>query len=178
MKLIGKRIIENGIKNTSKLKTRDTIRGVIISDGKVLMLYSGLFNDYTFPGGGLKSDENHEEALKREMKEEIGANTVNIIKPIGYTEEVRYGISGSDSIYLQKSYYYLIEVSNILEPVFVGREKEQELESKYVEIDETIKHNEKVNKEREKTDNKGYQTVLIRENMVLEYIKNNYIVIK
>jgi len=29
------------------------------------MLYSSLYDDYTFPGGGLKEDESHLDALKR-----------------------------------------------------------------------------------------------------------------
>lgn len=172
MKLIGEKIIENGIKSFNNLKERKTIRAIIIKNNQVLMLYSGLFNDYTFPGGGLKNNEDHIETLKRELKEEVGANEVKVVKEVGYTEEIRYGINGSDNKYQQISYYYLCEINDVEKPTFVGREKLQKLETKYVDIDDVIKHNEKVNSEREKEINKGYQTVLIRENMVLEHIKN------
>ena len=135
MKKIGNTIIEDGIKTFNNLKDRKTVRAVIIKNNQVLMLYSKLFDDYTFPGGGIKNGENMEEALKRELYEELGANTVKIIKEIGYTEEVRFGIKGSDSTYLQTSYFMLCEIDDIGEPNFVGREKIQGIIPVWVNID-------------------------------------------
>lgn len=170
MKKIGNTIIEDGIKTFNNLKDRKTVRAVIIKNNQVLMLYSKLFDDYTFPGGGIKNGENMEEALKRELYEELGANTVKIIKEIGYTEEVRFGIKGSDSTYLQTSYFMLCEIDDIGEPNFVGREKIQGIIPVWVNIDEAIKHNDFINTY-ERQNSKGFKTVLQRENLVLNYIK-------
>src|SRR5690554_187428 len=127
MKKIGTTIIEEGITDLSSLKERKTIRAVIYENEKVCLLYSGLFNDYTFPGGGLKENELHTDALKRELKEEVGANKVNVVKPLGYTEEIRYGLNKNNSTYKQLSYYYLCEIDEVTKPDYVGREKEQQL---------------------------------------------------
>lgn len=176
MNKIGNTIVENGINDFNNLKTRNTIRAVIIKDNKVLMLYSSLYDDYTFPGGGLKEDESHLDALKRELKEEVGANKVFNVKPLGYTKEIRYGITGSNSTYLQKSYYYTCDISNVEDPSFVGREKLQGLKSVYINPENIIKHNNLINEKRESKQNKGFQTVLIRENKILKHLLANNLI--
>jgi len=174
MKKIGETIIEEGITSLNNLKERKTIRAAIFQNGKVCLLYSGLFDDYTFPGGGLKDDESHVEALKRELKEEVGANEIEVISAVGYTEEIRYGLNQNNSVYKQTSYYYLCEVNKLTKPIYIGREKEQDLKMVCLNIDEAINHNEKTNKKRNIKEYKGFTTVLKRENLVLNYLKNNF----
>ena len=171
MEKIGSTIVEEGIKDLKNLKERKTVRAVIYEHNKICMLYSGLFNDYTFPGGGLKDNESHEEALQRELKEEFGANEVKVIKPLGYTEEIRFGLNKNDSKYRQISYYYLCEIANISKPTFVGRELEQDLKKVCLNLDDVIKHNDAASKSREAEENKGFMTVLKRESLILNYLK-------
>ena len=171
---IGNTIIEDGIIINGKLKNRETIRGIVIKDNTVLMLYSKNFNDYTFPGGGIKGNENHEECLKRELFEELGAQVLTLIEPVGYIEEVRYGISGNDSVYNQKSYYYICKIDKVGKPNFKGREQEDTLEAQYVDIDYVISHNNKIIKDKNH-EQKGFKTVLLRENCALKYIKKTYL---
>lgn len=171
MMKIGKTIIEPGITKVDKLKKRITVRGVILNDNnEILMLYSAHFNDYTFPGGGVKNNEDKIQALKRELLEEIGAINVEITNKLGHISEVRYGISGSNSLYKQTSYYYLCNNTIFGETNHVGREKEQGLKAEWINIDKAIKHNEAVHKE-ERQYKKGLKTVLLRENEVLNYIR-------
>lgn len=170
MTKIGETIVENGIKEINELKERTTVRGIRIKGDTVFMLYSKLYNDYTFPGGGVKEDENKEETLKRELLEEVGIVDAVVLDNIGYTVEYRYGISGSNSIYKQVSHYFLYEAFEFVEPTYFGREKKQGLSGVWVNIDEVIDHNKEVIKS-DRTNLKGYQTVLIRENQVLNYIK-------
>ncbi len=170
---IGKTIIEDKITIKDIIKTRETVRGVVLKDSKVLMLYSKRFDDYTFPGGGKKENETHEKCLKRELYEEIGALKVELLEFVGYIEEVRHGISGSDSVYNQKSYYYLCNIDEIGKPNFAVREKEDVLVAKFIDLDEAIMHNNRVIKD-ENHQQKGFKTVLLRENQVLKYIKNIY----
>lgn len=170
MTKIGSTVVENGIDKINKLKQRTTVRGVRLKEDSVYMLYSKAFDDYTFPGGGVKSYEKKEQALHRELLEEVGALNPIVTKEIGYTIEFRYGINGSGSIYKQTSYYYLYEATEFCEPQYVGRELQQGLKGVWVKIDDVINHNEKIiNNERK--DSKGFQTVLIRENNVLKFIK-------
>ncbi|HHW79641.1 MAG TPA: NUDIX domain-containing protein [Acholeplasmataceae bacterium] len=171
---IGKIIIEDNLnyKDLKTAKKRKTVRAVILnSKNQVLMLYSKLFDDYTFPGGGIKSDESKSEALKRELLEEIGAYNTKIIKRLGHTIELKYSIGKSNNIYKQKSYYYLCRVDELGPTNFMGREQEQGLEAVFIDVDEAITHNKKTNEVREHSI--GMKTVLIRENRVLEKIKGS-----
>lgn len=168
------KMISNVIYEDIKLvpnKSRKTVRGIIINeDNEVLLLYSKKFNDYTFPGGGLKEDEDHVEALSRELREEIGAKIVKVLDSVGYIDEIRYGISGSNSVYKQRSYYYLCMIGDIAKPNYQKRELDQGLEAKWVKIDDAINHNSIVLKDNLHQAN-GLKTVLLREEKVLKYIK-------
>ena len=64
------------------------VKAVVVHEGKVLILReSGSYKDGTnegrwdFPGGRLNPGENFEDALKREVKEEVGIE-IEIIKPV------------------------------------------------------------------------------------------------
>ena len=51
---------------------RPSVRGIIIKDNKVAMVYSHKYDYYKFPGGGIESNEDIITALKREVLEETG----------------------------------------------------------------------------------------------------------
>lgn len=173
MTKIGETIIEEGITNFNDTKKRNTVRAIILNDDdEIFLLYSELFNDYTFPGGGIKYNEDHLEALKREIREETGAKDIEVIEPFGYTLEYRYGISGNLNIYEQKSYYYFCKIDNLSDPNYVGRELEQGLKMKWVKIKDVIKHNNQIYENRENI--KGFSTVLLRERQVLEQLVKKY----
>ena len=69
---------ENLNKN-GKYITRKAVRGIILDNNKVLMIYSGKNGDYKFPGGGIETDETHKEALIREVMEKCGAFVLEYI---------------------------------------------------------------------------------------------------
>ena len=168
---IGPTIIELGLNDINCTKRRETVRAVIINnDNQVLLVYSHLFNDYTFPGGGIKSHETHEEALKRELREELGANKFVVHAYFGDTEEIRYGIHQSNDTYCQISHYYLVHILETGAQHLIERERLHGLEPRWIEIDVAITHNLSVIQD-EKHTQKGLKTVLIRENEVLNYIK-------
>ncbi len=56
--------------------------GVLIKDGKVLLIHRIKNGEdyYTFPGGGVEEGENVDEALKREMKEELSLDVLKYRK--------------------------------------------------------------------------------------------------
>ena len=51
---------------------RPSVRGIIIKNNKVAMVYSRKFDYYKFPGGGIENGEDHITTLKRELTEETG----------------------------------------------------------------------------------------------------------
>lgn len=172
MKKINEVIIEDGTSTLNIEKTRTTIRAIIYKDEKLLMVYSHQFKDYTFPGGGMKTDEDHVSALKREIKEELGANSVTNIKAYGYIEEKRFGLSDTPTVYLQTSYYYFAEVSEFGPQALADREKVHGVEPIWITIDEAIKQNkESIHTYKHK---RGMKTVLPREMAVLENLKTYF----
>ncbi|MGB5823211.1 MAG: NUDIX domain-containing protein, partial [Proteocatella sp.] len=44
---------------------RTTARGIIIRDEEILLIYTKRYNDYSFPGGGVDSNEDLREGLLR-----------------------------------------------------------------------------------------------------------------
>jgi ADP-ribose pyrophosphatase YjhB (NUDIX family) len=173
MILLHPMIVEEGIPLDSKYKTRKTVRAIIMNgEHQILLAYSTLFQDYTFPGGGVKSAENEINALKRELKEEIGAEEIELIKPFVSTEELKYGLSDHKHIYLQTSIYYLIKVKRYGNQELKGREIDHGITPVWVTLDHAIIQNLNVIKD-DIHQQKGLKTALIRENRVLTYLKEN-----
>ena len=167
---IGTIIIEEGLSDLIYKKKRETVRAIIKQNDQILMIYSHLFNDYTFPGGGIKAQEIPEKALQRELYEELGAVKIEVISYLGHTEEVRYGINQTSDIYQQISYYYEVKIIENGEQHLIELEVLHGLEPRWIKIDDAIQHNLNVIRD-EKHTQRGFKTVLIRENEVLNTLK-------
>ena len=123
---------------------REAVRGIIIKENKILMVHSKN-KDYKFPGGGIKKDEGHIEALKREVEEETGYVCSKIDKQIGIVIERSKDRYVNNRIFKMISYYYIAEVSNIrksqkLDPY----EAKLEFKPEWVSIEDAINNNEKI----------------------------------
>ena len=55
-----------------RVYTRPSVRGILIRDGRILMVHSLKYDYYKFPGGGMEAGESLSEALCREVREESG----------------------------------------------------------------------------------------------------------
>ncbi|OGB73693.1 hypothetical protein A3K24_02545 [candidate division Kazan bacterium RIFCSPHIGHO2_01_FULL_44_14] len=92
------------------MKDRDRVAGLIIQDGK-LLLVTGYDADYYWtPGGKMDGGEDHEQALRREMKEELG---IDISNPRFFTQ-MEYFNSHSEK--QQVSHYYLVDYRGEIKP--------------------------------------------------------------
>lgn len=170
MRAICPTIVEEGITKKPE-KQRQTVRAVMINKNQeVLLVYSKYFDDYTFPGGGIKADETDKKALNRELKEEIGAKGIKIIEPFGYIKEVKYGLFKNDTVFLQKSNYYFVEIEAIGAQHLDKRESLHGIKPIWIDIEKAINHNLKVSQD-EKHQAYGLKTVLKREHYVLEKLK-------
>lgn len=92
-----------GMEGLSHAKPRITARAILKNtEGQYALMYSGEFDLYSLPGGGVEGEEDLLQALRREVFEETGC-TCDHIEPLGYVEENR-----AHSDYTQISHYFIV----------------------------------------------------------------------
>ncbi len=75
-------------------------RGILIKDGKLLLLHSKDLDYYMLPGGGIEPDESETSCIKREMLEETGIEVEVVEKTVTVKE---YFPNGS----FEANYYFV-----------------------------------------------------------------------
>ncbi len=145
---------------------RPSVRGIIISKGKVAMVYSKKFDYYKFPGGGIENNEAHIQTLVREVSEETGLTIIpDTVKEFGSVLRIQLSSYAQDTIFEQENFYYLCEVESDLQSQSLDEyELDEGFSLCYVDPIDAIK----VNRTHE---HYGYDEALIeREARVLEWI--------
>lgn len=82
-----------------KIKSKPRAAGILIEHGQIALIQRSRDQDlfYVFPGGGVDSTENPEQAVVREIKEELGLD-VGVVRLV------------AESTYMGRAhYYYLLE---------------------------------------------------------------------
>ncbi len=122
---------------------RNAARAIILKDHKVLLVYSDTTKEYKFPGGGIDKEETRQEALKREVLEEVGREVKSVNECLGYTDQIYNDIYDDHKYFYQRSYYYFCEITEEYHGLNLS-ESERALRflPKWVEVDEAIKVNE------------------------------------
>lgn len=101
-----KNYIENGT-----VGRRPSSRAIIINNNKIAMVYSKKYDYYKFPGGGIDKNETNEEALIREVKEEVGLEVIkDSIKEYGLVLRKEKG--KVEDLFIQENYYYFCDVND------------------------------------------------------------------
>lgn len=127
-------------------KQRKASRGIIFVGDKLLLIKSQKYQEYKFPGGGVKEHEYLKQALIREVLEETGYDVVSdSIKEYGKIVERHIDSFDSTRVFEQTSYYFLCDVvDNKKQQSLDDYEKEYGYEIKIVDVDEAIQQNELV----------------------------------
>lgn len=101
-------------------KYRENVAAVIINkDKKVLMCEHIWIDDaWQFPQGGIEEGEKEEEALLRELEEEIGTNKIKIIDKMD--EKLKYQFP----FYLKKKYEFNGQIQRFFLVYFYGNNKD------------------------------------------------------
>lgn len=144
MKLLGIIHRHENVNVAGKTFLREAVRGTIFRDEELLMIYSPTNGDYKFPGGGIEAGEPHEEALRREIREESGTTLTRVTGELGKVVEYANAIEADFETFKMVSYYYYCEVNGEFgnlelddyeaelefQPVWVGIEKALEVNKK------------------------------------------------
>jgi len=154
--------------NKGKIISRNAVRAVIINEQKILMVHLGKTNEYKFPGGGIEENETVEEALKREVLEEVGCNVTKIEEKIGIMTEFGIAEEDKNSIFKMVSEYYSVKTGdNQFDQKLDKYEEELEFIPCWTEIEKAYKTNMGI------IDNGQTSTPWIRrETRVLEILYN------
>lgn len=120
-------------------KIRKAARTVLFDSwGKVAILYVSKDHYHKLPGGGIELGENIDETLRREVKEEVGAE-IETLGEVGTILEFR-----DDFKQLQISYcYYSKVIGEIKKPSYTEEEIQCGFILKWMNIDEAISTLEK-----------------------------------
>ena len=77
-------MIQGDVKKVNEEKR--AVRGLIVKEGKLMLMYLRSSNTYVLPGGGVDAHETLDEAIKREIKEETGYNLLDYEKALEIKE--------------------------------------------------------------------------------------------
>lgn len=146
---------------------RRAARAIIVKGSEILLLYTKRYNDYSFPGGGVESQEDLISGLKRELAEETGAIDLEVVSEFGMIDEYRpHYVAEYDLIHML-SYYYICKTNeNFKEATLEDYELANGMTSLWIDIYEAIRHNKEVIRNNE--DSIGFS--IERETLVLELV--------
>jgi len=116
MQLI-KKIKDQKIEDESSFEIREAARAILFDDQKLVpILYVSEHNYHKLPGGGLEPGETSEQALMREMLEEVGTE-IEIMGEVGKSIEYRTQLNLK-----QISYCYFGKITKKGEPKYTEKE--------------------------------------------------------
>ena len=132
----------DGINIHGKTIEHTAVRAVIQRGQSLLMIFSASVGDYKFPGGGVDAGETHEHALRREVREECGAELSHIGEEIGSVVEYNHAKDDGFDTFKMTSHYYRCEVADGFGAQKLdGYERDLGFTPVWVEIEEAIRVN-------------------------------------
>lgn len=161
--MIDMNIIDKKLDLEDKAVKREVVRGISIQDRKILVVYPKDELIYGTPGGGIESNETKEEALKREMFEEVGADDLEIVKYLGKMTSIRKK-PDEDLNFIPTHHLYLVNIKRWGVQNLIEYEQALGLKYAYIDIDDVIKANE--------------QALLKRDQKYLDFYTNQTILFK
>lgn len=122
---------------------REAVRGIIFHNKKLLMVHSSKRGDYKFPGGGIKVGETQHEALAREIREECGAQVIQVGQTFGKVVEYDRPVEPNFAVFKMTSYYFFCQVEYMLhEQQLDSYELELGFLPVWIEIEDALRKNE------------------------------------
>lgn len=122
--------IDPGKKYTTN---RESCRGIVISDGKILLSHEIIGDLYLIPGGGLEKNEDPEECCEREIEEETGY----VVRPVEHYLDLYHYFEYKPE--RQLNHYYICEVVKKSEQKLTIYEKKVKLTPEWKTTEEAYK---------------------------------------
>jgi ADP-ribose pyrophosphatase YjhB (NUDIX family) len=158
----------NGVNIHGKTIHRTAVRAVIQRGQSLLMIFSSNVGDYKFPGGGVDAGETHEQALRREVREECGAELSHIREEIGTVVEYDNDTETDCDTFKMTSHYYRCEVADGFGAQnLIGYERDLGFTPVWISIEAALQQNKTL------LDSENAPEWLRREIFVLEYLLAN-----
>jgi len=124
--------------------TRLSTRSIAIQGDNILLLYTGRYEDYSLPGGGLDFGEDKIQGMMRELREETGAQDIKNIRFFGAYEEYRPWYKSDYDIQHMISYCYTCDISKELGlSNMESYETNNGMKALWMNIHEAIENNKK-----------------------------------
>ena len=159
----------DGVNIHGKTVHRTAVRAVIQRGRDLLMILSTAVGDYKFPGGGVNEGEAREQALRREVREECGAELSRIGEEIGLVVEYNHAKESEFDTFKMTSHYYRCEVTDGFGAQKLDiYERDLGFTPVWVEIEEAIRVNKSL------LASVNSPEWLKREIFVLEYLQKNF----
>jgi len=146
------------------LKIREAVRCVLFdTDNNVAVLYSRAKNYWALPGGGIEKGETPEVATMREMREEAGCDSENLVC-VGKTKEIRKDRELINISYAFKA--YVVGEKGVSE--FEEHEEIEDFVVEWHSIDDVHKKIASV-----KTREQRHENIKQRDLAIIDAVRNN-----
>jgi len=122
--------------------TRWCTRSIALQGSSILLMYTARYDDYSLPGGGLDEGEDQIEGMKRELREETGAQNISNIQAFGVYKEYRPWYKPDFDVIHIISYCYTCAINRELgQSNMESYEIKNGMKALWVDIHEAIAHN-------------------------------------
>lgn len=159
---------KNNLNLDGKIYYREAVRGIILKENKILLVYSDINKDYKFPGGGIEDGEDAYSALKREILEESGAHLISH-SYFGQVIEYDDGQFDNADVFRMLSKYYLVEIKEDLSELNLDHYEEKlKFHPVWVDIKKAYEENKRI------LEGNNPPRWTKRETFVLEYLIKHF----
>lgn len=146
---------------------RHAVRGIVLRDEQILLLFTERYNDFSLPGGGVDEGEDITTALQRELEEETGARDVRVHDHYGFIEEYRpYWKPNYDFMHMTSHFYTCTIAAQLGSVRMEHYEVANGMKPMWVPIVDALRHNRDVMTRQEQSMGQSIQ----RETYMLDRI--------